>query len=309
MSVVRVRHHHLACLLTCTLEPLPGEWGFGQQEVACSPWQRPTKEARGMRRSTWTVDENNLTVAEMETEDNPVIAASSLAMGFWEKLWESHRMMLWMNSKLTGNEGKGEPPEWANIQKQPPFKWPPNLVSQIFSGAEPRVYLLGNPRIWRLNLAVLLLFPCLLLLRAVRTRDPAATVDMFRAAGAGAGAGARCGHLQAATLLFTLWALHYLPFFFMLRVLYVHHYYPALYFSSLLTGVCLDWLLAALVSRWPLPPQLSPALRFSFLVCFTAMLAASFLEFSPLVYGMRGDQAKFSNSTYHHLYWSDWWDF
>ena len=39
------------------------------------------------------------------------------------------------------------------------------------------------------------------------------------------------------------------------------------------------------------------------------MLAASFLEFSPLVYGMRGDQAKFSNSTYHHLYWSDWWDF
>ena len=52
-------------------------------------------------------------------------------------------------------------------------------------------------------------------------------------------------------------------------------------------------------------PQVSPALRFSFLVCFTAMLAASFLEFSPLVYGMRGDQAKFSNSTYHHLYWAD----
>ena len=33
------------------------------------------------------------------------------------------------------------------------------------------------------------------------------------------------------------------------------------------------------------------------------------MKFSPLVYGMRGDQAKFSNSTYtyHHLYWADWW--
>ena len=37
------------------------------------------------------------------------------------------------------------------------------------------------------------------------------------------------------------------------------------------------------------------------------MLIYSWLEFSPLVYGMYGDQAKLSNSSYHHLYWIDWW--
>ena len=47
--------------------------------------------------------------------------------------------------------------------------------------------------------------------------------------------------------------------------------------------------------------------QFSFNVCFLSMLIYSWLEFSPLVYGMYGDQAKLSNSSYHHLYWIDWW--
>lgn len=32
------------------------------------------------------------------------------------------------------------------------------------------------------------------------------------------------------------WLLHYLPFFMMGRVLYFHHYFPAMLFSSMLTG-------------------------------------------------------------------------
>ena len=108
-------------------------------------------------------------------------------------------------------------------------------------------------------------------------------------------------------MMFTLWAIHYVPFFFMFRVLYLHHYFPALYFSSLLTGVILDWGLKTMSGHWP--QQISPTLHFTFLLCFTAMLVYTFVEFSPLVYGMTGDAAKFSNSSYHHLYWMEWWDF
>jgi hypothetical protein len=36
--------------------------------------------------------------------------------------------------------------------------------------------------------------------------------------------------------LFLGWALHYVPFWAMGRVLYFHHYFPALLFSSMLTG-------------------------------------------------------------------------
>jgi hypothetical protein len=41
---------------------------------------------------------------------------------------------------------------------------------------------------------------------------------------------------SACGWLFLGWALHYVPFWAMGRVLYFHHYFPALLFSSMLTG-------------------------------------------------------------------------
>lgn len=42
--------------------------------------------------------------------------------------------------------------------------------------------------------------------------------------------------LRASMWLFSGWVLHYLPFWAMGRVLYFHHYFPALIFNSMLTG-------------------------------------------------------------------------
>lgn len=42
--------------------------------------------------------------------------------------------------------------------------------------------------------------------------------------------------ISAATILFVGWLLHYIPFWGMGRVLYFHHYFPALIFNSMLTG-------------------------------------------------------------------------
>ena len=300
VSVIRVRHHFLKCLLSCTLESLPVEWGFHQHEVACSPWQRQTNEMKGMRRSTWVVEENNVTSG---TAENTRLGASGLAMGWLEKFITVHKVMLFFNSKL-GEPNQAGVPDWADMGKQPAIKWPFNIISQPFSPIEPKTYLLGNPRIWILNLAVLFIFPVILGMRIILTRDTS-VVDMFSSTSADV------GHLRAATMLFTLWALHYFPFFFMFRILYLHHYFPAVYFSSLLTGVILDWGIKTMSRYWP--QQISPTIHFTFLLCFTAMLVHTFVEFSPLVYGMTGDKdydkAKFSNSSYHHLYWMDWWDF
>lgn len=42
--------------------------------------------------------------------------------------------------------------------------------------------------------------------------------------------------LKASVWLFIGWLLHYVPFWGMGRVLYFHHYFPALIFNSMLTG-------------------------------------------------------------------------
>ena len=43
-------------------------------------------------------------------------------------------------------------------------------------------------------------------------------------------------YLHAAGWMFIGWMLHYLPFYMMGRVLYFHHYFPALMFSCMLSG-------------------------------------------------------------------------
>ena len=44
-----------------------------------------------MRRSTWIVEENNVTV---QREDNTRLPAPALAMGWWEKFITAHKVML-----------------------------------------------------------------------------------------------------------------------------------------------------------------------------------------------------------------------
>ena len=244
-SSIKIRHHYLNCLLTCTNEPFPSNWGFGQGEVACSPWQRQTKESKGMRLRRWFIDENNVT--DTDDDRNPRIEVKSMKPGFLEKFLESHRVMFWINSRLSDSDYNAF--DWKN---QIPIRWPTNLISQPFSPFEPRMYLLGNPRIWILNLVILILFPLILFHRLVRSRETK-TIDMFNQDQYPS------PHVQAATTMFTLWSINYFPYFLMSRVLYFHHYYPALYFSSLLSGIFIDWTLKSLIKT--IPKQLSPMMQ------------------------------------------------
>ena len=156
------------------------------------------------------------------------------------------------------------------------------------------MYLLGNPLVWWLNVVILLLVPIFLILQLICRQ---------RSGWSGAAANDSAPlsrHLTAAAWLYLGWALHYLPFFYMERALFVHHYYPALVFSTCLTGVILDLSLRRLAVAAVRPPLMA---------AMTVLLIFSFRLFSPLVYGFRGDAAMFANSSYHHLYWLNTWQF
>lgn len=56
---------------------------------------------------------------------------------------------------------------------------------------------------------------------------------------------------ESCLWLFIGWFVHYVPFWAMGRVLYFHHYFPAAYFSSMLSGVIVNYLLQVLPRIFP----------------------------------------------------------
>ena len=68
------------------------------------------------------------------------------------------------------------------------------------------------------------------------------------------------------------------------RILYFHHYFPALLFSSMMSGVILDYLMETVPSV--LPRFVAKGFLQLFFAASVAGLVYSFYLFAPLVYGM-----------------------
>ena len=58
--------------------------------------------------------------------------------------------------------------------------------------------------------------------------------------------------LNACIWLFIGWSIHYVPFWAMGRVLYFHHYFPALLYSSMLTAIIVDYVISRCVAFIPI---------------------------------------------------------
>jgi len=57
--------------------------------------------------------------------------------------------------------------------------------------------------------------------------------------------------MESCIWLFIGWALHYIPFWAMGRVLYFHHYFPAQLFVSMLTGIIFDFVVSNISQMLP----------------------------------------------------------
>ena len=92
------------------------------------------------------------------------------------------------------------------------------------------------------------------------------------------------------------WFLHYLPFCVMGRVTYLHHYFPALYFTILLCSFMLDHFLKRSVARW--------FVRWAaWSVAFLAVIS-TFLWFAPATYGIMGS----TNEVMANRQWRSAWN-
>lgn len=75
--------------------------------------------------------------------------------------------------------------------------------------------------------------------------------------------------------LFIGWSLHYLPFYIMKRQLFLHHYFPALYFAILLSCGVFDLVTSTL----------KPRFRLQIAAVLLIVVIWNFIYLSPIAYG------------------------
>ncbi|XP_062325930.1 protein O-mannosyl-transferase 2 [Osmerus eperlanus] len=278
-SKVRFLHKATGCVLYSSGKTLP-KWGWEQVEVTCSPYLKETPN------SQWNIEDHI-------NPKLPNISLSVLKPHFLEILVESHIVMIRGNSGLKPKD---------NEMNSKPWHWPLNYQGLRFSGVnetEYRVYLLGNPVIWWLNLFCLGLYVTMVTLASLALQR-GVSLDQKRQE--------LCRVLrEGGGLLFLGWLLHYAPFYTMGRILYYHHYFPAMLFSSMLTGVTVDTLLRAAELCLSSPSSLW-LLRGGQVVLLGGVLY-SFYLFHPLSYGMKGPLAHDPASTMAGMKWMDSWEF
>ncbi|KAJ1901835.1 Protein O-mannosyltransferase 2, partial [Coemansia sp. S17] len=156
-----------------------------------------------------------------------------------------------------------------NVLESDPWSWPFMVYPMRMVGWDDSSikYLeIGNPFLWWGSATVCLLFPLQLLYWLVcwQRKCMSWRSTEFRE------------YIDGAMILWGGWALHYLPFFAMGRVTYIHHYLPALYFGILFLAYQIYN-----VSSWYLSER---SLRRVLFTCATTALFG-FWWFSPLTYG------------------------
>ncbi len=163
------------------------------------------------------------------------------------------------------------------------------------------MYLLGNPIIWWGNLALLAFFLFVYAIDAIRAQRSGEQQSNNNSNQKGE------GYLTSGLWLLTGWGLHYIPFWAMGRVLYFHHYFPALLFSNMLSAIVIDYCVVTMNNI--LPDNLSRVFKHTVVGGILAALCYSFLLFSPLAYGMDETPGHMANSSVHHLKWMSSWEF
>ncbi|EGX90134.1 protein mannosyltransferase 1 [Cordyceps militaris CM01] len=245
----RLVHLMTGCVLFSHKVKLP-DWASEQQEVTCA-------KGGSLPNSVWYIEHNEHPQlgedAEKVNYRNP---------GFFGKFIELHQVMWKTNAGLTDSHAWDSRPEsWPILRRGINF-WGRNHT---------QIYLLGNPIIWwsvTLTVVIWVAFKGLAILRWQRSCDDYSN-PTFK----------RFDYELGSSILG--WALHYFPFFLMKRQLFLHHYFPALYFGVIALSQLFDFATARFGGLGKSLPVVNRAATSLFLV----LAIAAFALYSPLAYG------------------------
>ncbi|WUR05076.1 dolichyl-phosphate-mannose--protein mannosyltransferase [Vairimorpha necatrix] len=202
----KLRHQNTGNYITSTTQKYP-EWGFSQGEIICS------EDDSG---SIWTVEEN---ISDKISKDvNPQydeVYKSIFINNFIE-----HNILQYNVNKSFIQDDDLEP----EIITSKPYEWPfllRGLRMTNWNDDKLKFYMFGNPLLWYSSTVSILVTPVIYFVKYIRYKRG---IKKFKKL-----------ELEAFEVFICIFGyfMHYIPFFKVSRVLYFHHYYPALFFALL----------------------------------------------------------------------------
>lgn len=270
-TIFRLRHKNIGCYLSGTSRKLP-EWGFSQKETVCT-------FDKTSRRTYWNIEDHigkdvGEILGEALNSRTETRAFTRIITDFFSDFVDLNMAMWYGNNALVPKPGEKNPLVSTVTQ------WPlmdVGLRMCNWRNETLKHYLIGNPFVWWTG-TISIIFFCisasLLCIKRQMKQNLSKTDEQF---------------IEDGTVLTIGWLLHYVPFGIMGRVLYVHHYFPSLIMSLLVSGWVLDKYLTV-------KSQL-------FSTVLIATYGSVFFYFSPLSYGFIGEHDKMSGRI-----WRDGWN-
>ncbi|KAF9804116.1 hypothetical protein SFRURICE_020544 [Spodoptera frugiperda] len=283
-SLVRLIHVDSGSALRFSGRQLPS-WGFHQHEVVAD-------KVLTHQDTVWNVEEHRYTKAEDRKErERELVSAEMIPttvtqLTFWEKFAElQYKMIAHAPDAPHGHMFASDPTEWPLLVRSIAYWLSPNSNAQV--------HLIGNLITWYTGTICVVVYSALLALYAIRQRRACADLPPW----------ALQKFYDGGCILFLGYWIHYLPYFFMDRTLFLHHYLPAYTFKILLLSFVIDHMYFILQSQEKTRP-----LTNIFIICIAAWLAyvvITFKKFSVLNYG----NTNLTENDLLNLRWKDTWDF
>ncbi|KAI9652582.1 MAG: hypothetical protein M1831_006686 [Alyxoria varia] len=246
----RLVHIMTGCALFSHKVKLP-DWAWEQQEVTCA-------KQGTLPNSIWYIEQIQHPGLGPDAEK-----VNYKHPGFLGKFWELNKVMWSTNAGLTDSHAwDSRPPSWPILKRGINFWGKDNL----------QIYLMGNPFIWLSSTAAIALYAVvkgLSVLRWQRGYDDY-TVTTFKRFDYEVG------------MMALGWAFHYFPFFLMDRQLFLHHYFPALYFAIITLCQVYDF---ANFKVAGIGLRERPAIGQAVAVAIIAVAITTFTFYAPLAYG------------------------
>ncbi|XP_060518759.1 protein O-mannosyltransferase 1 [Cylas formicarius] len=283
-SLVRLIHVDTNTALKFTGKQLP-DWGYHQHEVAAD-------KVISQDDTIWNVEEHRYTKSEDQRERErdlvtaEMIPTGATSLSFWEKFFELHYKMMFVGSENVQD----------HMYSSGPLEWPfmtRGIAYWVSSSSNAQIHLLGNLVIWYLATINVFVYIGLLVFYLLRRRRLYYDLDDetwrdFQLIGEVFMAG---------------YFIHFLPYFFVERTVFLHHYIPAYVYKVLLLAATIEHIYIVLKDVIMIKYL---ANMFLFLVvCSTFVMVYVFKKFLVLCYGT----TPLSSSDIVDLRWKDSWDF